>query len=168
MRKSCLLLVLALLAAVPLGGCAPTARRARDTNVQSLVADYDNTWKAMYDVMARHFLVEHSSRSEGVIDAVEVRNDGRQGQAETRVSAKIFPSSRGGYDIEVRARNYVELSEPVAFSSKTPRYEWNCVGFDSKLETQLRNEIDAVRFQGKAPRYENAFLQSPREEIPVP
>jgi len=167
MRKSYLLLVLALVAAVPLAGCAPTARRARDTNVQSLVADYENTWKAMYGVMSSHFLIKHSSRSEGAIEAVEVRNDGRQGQAETRVSAKIFPSARGGYDVEVRAANYMDISEPVALSKKHPRYDWRCVGYDSKLETQLRNEIDDVRFEGKTAAFQNAFLESPREELPL-
>ena len=167
MRKHYLLLVLALLAAVPLGGCAPTAHRSRDTNVQSLVADYDNTWKAMYVVMSSHFLVKHSNRSEGVIEAVEVRNDGRQGQAETRVKAEILASRRGGYEVRVRAEHLMEVSEPIVLSSKTTPYDWKRMGFDKRLETQLRNEIDDLRFGGRTSEYQNAFLESPREELPL-
>ena len=168
MKDSCALAAVALLSAVVIGGCAAPTPTVKDSNVQSLVTDYDSTWKAMCVVMSKHFLIKHSDRSEGIVVAAPIRNDGRMGQAETRVSAKIFASESGGYDVEVRAQSYVDISEPRALINKTPRYEWQPTGFDSKLETQLRNEIDDMRFEGRKPAHENKFLESPREEASLP
>jgi|GEM_PF-5567123 len=156
------LVLMTMLAAI---GCGRSARSSR--NVESLVRDYNRTWKAVHTVMSKHFLIKSASESKGLIVAVPLRNDGRMGQAETRVSAKIFASKTGGYNVEIRAANYVEISEPRALSSKTPRYEWTPVSFDQRLQTQLLNEIDELRYDGMRAEQENKFLESPKEEVPL-
>ena len=167
MKRLYLASAVALLAAFLVTGCSAPGRAGGDSTERLLVADYEKTWDAMYTVMQKHFKVMHKSRSEGVVEAAPVRNDGKQGQAETRVSAKIFPNKRGGYDVEVRACNYIEISEPYALSGRIGRYEWRQVGYDSPLETRLRNEIDSVRYQGLTHEYQNQFMESPRTEIIV-
>ena len=153
--------LMTMLAAI---GCGRGARSSR--NVESLVRDYTRTWRAVHTVMSKHFLIKSANESRGLIVAVPLRNDGRMGQAETRVSAKIL-ASKTGYDVEIRATNYVEISEPRALSSKTPRYEWTPVSFDQRLQTQLLNEIDELRYEGMRAEYENKFLESPKEEVPL-
>ena len=167
MKSLYLASAVALLAALMITGCAAPGHPGRAGNVQSLVADYEKTWDATYSVMQKHFLIKHKNRTEGILEAAEVRNDGKQGQAETRVSARILPNAHGGYDVEVRAGNYIEVSEPHILANKVSRYDWKIVGYDSALEARLRNEIDAVRYQGKKPAYENTFMESPKSEISV-
>jgi len=152
-------IALGLMAAA--AGCGRTERI--DSDVRALVRHYDRTWNAVAQVMSDHFLIKTTDKSEGLVIAAPLRNDGRMGQAETRVSAKIFPSRTGGYEVEIRAAQYVEISEPRALSNKTPRYTWAPVSFDKKLETQLLNEIDNLRYGGRKPKYENKFLESPGE-----
>ena len=132
-----------------------------------LVRDYDRIWKATETVMSRHFQVTWTDRSDGVIKAKPLRNDGRMGTAEMRVSARIVPSPTGGFDVEVRAVNYIEVSEPRVLSKKTARYEWLPVSFDKRLETQLLNEIDDVRFEGRRAGYETKFMASPKGPVPT-
>jgi len=163
--KQRIILAIALMIMPTAIGCGRRAREGRD--IQSLIRDYNRTWEAVRTVMARHFLIKTADKNKGLIIAAPLRNDGRMGQAETRVSAKIFPSKTGGYDVEIRAANYVEISEPSALSSKTPRYEWTPVSFDQRLQTQLLNEIDDLRYEGARPQYDNKFLESPKEEVPL-
>ncbi|TFG62281.1 MAG: hypothetical protein E4H28_07850 [Gemmatimonadales bacterium] len=160
------LFVLALIPLLFALGCTRSPRTA--TDVQLLVRDYDATWDAVFAVMSRHFLIAEASRSNGIVQAAPVRNDGRMGQAETRVSARIFPARSGGYDVEIRAVNYLEISEPYNLSSRTPRYDWVMVGFDQKLQAELLNEIDTVRYEGRSAARQNAFLQSPEEPVITP
>lgn len=157
---------MALLLMLAAAGCGRSARDKSD--VQTLMRNRKKTWDAMRTVMARHFLIKTADRSKGMIEAAPLRNDGRMAQAETRILAKIFSSPRGGYDVEVLASNYINVSEPYALSKKLPRYQWAVVSFDQRLQTQLLNEIDKLRFEGRMAAYDNKFLESPREAAYAP
>jgi len=167
--QSRLAIVVAALTLFGFSGCASNSVRRGDTSVSSAVKDYDLAYKAMLEVMSRHFLIREANRASGIVTAMPIHNsDGRMGKAKTEVSAKVFASPRGGYDIEVRARNFVELSEPYTLSSRTPRYEWHETSFDNNLEAQLLNEINLVRFKGQQAAYENTFLETPKDAYAPP
>ena len=168
--------LIVLMSVVAATGCGRKARREmdfgklvprREMDFGKLVRDYDRIWQATGTVMSRHFQVTWTDKSEGVIKAKPLRNDGKMGSAEMRVSARIVPSPTGGFDVEVRAVNYIEVSEPRALSKKTARYEWLPVSFDKRLETQLLNEIDDVRFEGARAGSEMKFMASPKELVPT-
>ena len=150
------------LAVLALAGCA----RERKATVQELASDYQNTWKAMSEVMSRHYPIRQSDPRKGEIVAAEVYNDGRQGHGKTVVKAKIFPSQFGGYDVEVRATEYWEISEPYGLSDKTPRQDWRPASFNTVIEAKIRNEINDLRFQGQKPGETHKFMQLPDGEIP--
>jgi hypothetical protein len=155
-------------AVVVMLAAAGCSRRVRtESDIQALVKDYDKTWQAVDTVMSKHFMITEKDKHEGLVRAAPVRNDGRMGQAETRVSARIFPSKGGGYEVEVRAVNCIEVSEPYALSDKTARYQWVPVGFDQRLQTELLNEIDRVRYEGREAAYQNKFLESPEGPAPA-
>ena len=149
------------------GGCEH--RSVRQSTVAEAVRDYDLAYEAALEVMSRYFVIRQADRARGIVVAMAVPNsDGRMGKAKTEVSAKIFASRLGGYDVEVRATNFMELSEPYALSSKTPRYEWQQASFDSNLEAKLLNEINALRMDGQRAAYQNKFLETPEDAFAPP
>jgi len=153
-------------ATVLLAGCA--SRPVNPASVERHIQDYDRTWKAVEAVMSQHFLIRYSDRSEGTIVSAPIRSDGRMANAKTVVRARITASKDGGYDVEVRAENYIETSEPAALSRRTQDYQWQPAGFDKRLETQLLREIDELRFNGKQSPHRNTFLESPDESVELP
>jgi len=151
-----------------IGGCASSGQyTGQDTDVQPHMTDYQATWDAVHQVMSDHFLVSYANRHEGVVVAAPLKNDGRMGKAETRVKARIVPA-KYGYDVEIRAENWIDVSQPRVLGKKTAPYEWVNVAFDDRLEAALRNEIDEHRFGGRTAREQNMFLESPRESVPAP
>jgi len=151
-----------------LAGCA--SRTVNPASVERHIQDYNRTWSAVEDVMSKHFLIRYAERSEGTIVSAPIRSDGRMASAMTVVRARILASKDGGYDVEVRAENYIETSEPAALSKQTQNYHWQPAGFDKRLETQLLREIDEARFNGKQAAHRNTFLESPdaSDELPTP
>jgi len=161
-RTVALIVLVSVLAAI---GCLRRVRHDMDS--QQLVTDYDRIWQAMGTVMTRHFQVTWADKAEGVIKAKPLRSDGKMGPGELRVSARIVPSPAGGFDVEVRAVNYIDISEPRALSKKTVPYDLVPVSFDTTLQAQLLDEIDDVRFEGRRAGYESKSLASPKEAVQV-
>jgi len=117
MKISALVSWLFFAAALLLAGCA--SRPVNPASVERDIQDYSRTWKAVEEVMSRHFLIRYSDRWEGTIVSAPIRSDGRMANAKTIVRARILASKDGGYDVEVRAENYIETtgSPPVSISA---------------------------------------------------
>jgi hypothetical protein len=138
-------------------GCAARPQ-AQGQNVQDLVTDYDTAWKAVCKVMSRHFLISSADEDEGVVRAVAVRNAGKTANARTDIVAKVFKAEHGRWEVEVRATQYIETSEPHNLSDRTPRYQWQKAGFDKALENKLLREIERERFGEARAAHKNRFL----------
>ena len=162
--KDSIAIIAVVLAVCVLAGCRQSSDSTR-SDIQARLRDYDDTWQAVCTVMANHFQIARADRSEGVVEAMPIRNDGKMAHGETIVRAMIMPRKGTGYDVEVRATERIEVSEPYALRSGTPRYEWVPVGFDKRIETELLNEIDSVRFSGEQAAHQNKFLEIPEEPL---
>jgi len=162
--KDIFALIVVLLAVCVPAGCRQSAGPSRRSDIQARLRDYDETWQAVCTVMANHFRIARADRDAGIVEAAPIRNDGKMAHGETVVKAAILPRKGDGYAVEVRATERIEVSEPVALRNETPRYQWVPVGFNKRLEAELLNEIDELRFSGTRARHVNKFLEIPAEE----
>ncbi|MFP4057204.1 MAG: tetratricopeptide repeat protein [Candidatus Brocadiia bacterium] len=105
--------------------------------------DFGEKLAATKRVLARHFTITGVDKPHGKVYAQSVVGANIHTKYRTLVEATVYPVGQRDYDVQVRVRNELEVSQPSLLGGNQPPHDWRTVAFDHVLEAALMAEVQA-------------------------